>query len=102
MNASALIVKEGNVRIAVLELTPPLFTEFAKFCKDGPPRYYIVKENALPDDAEIVDVDLKDGRYWRLFIQSESFADVPRGVEPPVLPPILFDTVYAECTALPA
>lgn len=85
------------MKIATLDLTPELFVEFCKLCKNGPSRRYIVKENAPPDDAEVVEVRLRSPflpHTLQLVIQSESFADVPEGVEPPELPPIWCETVY--------
>lgn len=47
------------MKIATLDLAPELFIEFCKLCKNGPSRRYIVKQNALPDDAEVVEVRLR-------------------------------------------
>lgn len=85
------------MKIATLDLTPELFVEFCKLCKSGPSRRYTVKENALPDDAEVVEVRLRSPflpHTLQLVIKSESFADVPEGGEPPELPPIWFETVF--------
>jgi hypothetical protein len=82
------------VKVATLDLSADLFLEFSKACKAGPPRRFVVKENALPDDAEIVRVRYYDPDRLRLFITSESFADVREGGEPPELPPVVFTTQY--------
>lgn len=89
-------------KLATLDLTPELFVEFAKFCKQGPPRRAIVKENPLPDDAEIVHIRLRPDRYYpnllQLVIKSESFEDVPVGSSFPELPLVVFETIFDKVT----
>lgn len=85
------------MKVATLDLTPELFVEFCKTCKSGLTRRFIVKENPLPDDAEIVRIGLNApyGPYnLRLYISSESFADVPEGSTPPELPLVVFETIF--------
>jgi len=85
------------MKIATLDLTPELFLDFCKMCKDGPPRQIIVKENALPDDAKVVGVIVAKDRYpltLRLVIESDSFVDVPEGELMPELPLVVFETIY--------
>lgn len=88
-------------KLAILPLTAELFLEFSKTCKDGPPRRFRVKENPLPDDATIIGIEA----FWdrppftlALLIASESFNDVPEGTTLPEVPPLLFETIYDECT----
>jgi hypothetical protein len=87
-------------KLATLDLSPELFLAFCKFCKDGPPRMVLVKENPLPDDAEIIQIRLRpDGFYpneLQLVIRSESFADVRLGDGYPELPLVVFETIYDE------
>lgn len=85
------------MRIATLDLTPELFIEFCKASKNGPPRYFKVIENPLPDDAEVVEVRLRDPwlpHTLRLVVKSEVFADVPEGATPPELPLPVYETTY--------
>jgi len=94
------------MKIAILELSPELFVEFAKACKKGPPRRFTVKANALPDDASIVRVGFtgdSQGLYTlKLVVQSETFADVPNGEMIPELPAVVFETVNDECAKVAA
>lgn len=95
------------MKVATLDLSAELFVEFAKLCKGGPPRKFIVKENPLPADAKILHVGLANRFVYppltlRLFIQSESFEDVPAGQIPPELPNIAFETLYNEVSELAA
>lgn len=93
------------MKVATLDLTPELFIEWCKNAKDGPPRKLVVKENPLPDDAEIYRVGLSPGRHpltLRLFITSESFVDVAGDAEPPELPLVIFSVVYDEVSELVA
>lgn len=87
------------MRIATLDLTPELFIEFCKASKRGSGlgRRFVVKENPLPDDAEIVRIGLAsliEPYTLRLYIQSQEFAEVPEGQNPPALPNVLYETVY--------
>lgn len=84
------------MRIATLDLTPELFVEFCKASKQGGglARRFVVKENPLPDDAEIVRIGLAEPYTLRLYIQSQEFAEVPEGQNPPALPNVLYETVY--------
>ena len=87
------------MKVATLDLTPDLFIEFSKACKDGIPRRFVVKENPLPDDSRIVQAVPRSDCFptvWRLFIVSESFDEIPDGTVPPALPPILFETIYED------
>lgn len=89
------------MKIATLDLTPDLFVEFCKASKENghKPRRFVVKENPLPDDAEVVAVQLRDPylpHTLRLVIQSESFADVPEGATPPELAMVWYETVFDE------
>lgn len=90
-------------KLATLDLTPELFVEFAKFCKEGTPRMVVVKENPLPDDAEVVWVRLRPDRFYpdslQLVIKSESFEDVPIGSHYPELPLVVFETLFDEVAA---
>lgn len=91
------------MRIASMDLAPELFVSFCQASKDGPPRYFRVKENPLPDDARVVAVAPLPDRYpmlWRLFIASDSFEDVPQGSVPPELPLVVYETVYTNEPAL--
>lgn len=93
------------MRVATLDLTPELFVEFAKACKNGPPRRFIVKDNPLPEDAKIIRVRLSLLHYpetLQLLIESESFEDVAKGTRPPELPQVVFSTQYDECTTMVA
>lgn len=94
------------MKLATLDLAPELFVDFCKVCKIGPARQFIVKENPLPDDAEIVRIGLARDGMWpqtlRLYIRSESFADVPDDADPPPLPLVIFQVVHAECTEMVA
>lgn len=93
------------MRIATLDLAPEIFMEFVQGSKDGPPRYFQVKENPLPDDARVVSVSPRTETcpmIWRLFIESESFADVAEGDVPPELPWITYEVVYAEASQMVA
>ena len=92
------------MRVATLDLTPELFVEFSKACKGTFARRFTVKQNPLPDDAEIVRIGLRDPyepHTLRLFITSEEFEDIPEGATPPELPMIWFETIHeeAECLA---
>lgn len=87
------------MRVAALDLTPELFVEFCKAGKQGGglARRFVVKENPLPDDAEIVRVGLAtafEPHTLRLYIRSELFAEVPDGQDPPELPVVIYETVY--------
>jgi len=87
------------MRVATLDLTPDLFVQFCQVCKDGPPRYLIVKKNPLPDDAKVVGVITRTDRYplaLCLVIESASFDDVPEGEKMPELPDVWFETIYSE------
>lgn len=90
-------------KLATLDLTPELFIELAKACKRGTPRMIVVKENPLPEDAEIVRVRLRPDRFYpdllQLVIKSESFKDVPSGSSYPELPQVVFETIYDEVAA---
>lgn len=90
------------MKLATLDLTSELFVEFAKACKgQGLSRRFIVKQNPLPDDAEIVRIQLRDPyepHTLRLYVQSESFAEVEEGATPPELPLVIFETVIDEDT----
>ncbi len=86
--------------IATLDLTPDLFIEFCKACGDGGGlgRRFVVRQNALPDDAEVKRVDyMLRPSSIRLTIGSAEFEEVSEGVEPLKLPPIVFDTLYDTC-----
>lgn len=93
------------MKIATLDLTPSLLVEFSKACGNQPfARRFIVRENPLPDDAEIVRIGLADDglepRTLRLYIKSESFAEVGEHVEPPSLPLVIFETVFEKQEAV--
>lgn len=93
-----------NERLALLELTAELFVEFAKACKDGPPRRLRVKDNALPDDTAIISVEALWDRppfTLALVLHSETFDEVPVGTRPPTLPAVVFETIYDEVTTYP-
>jgi hypothetical protein len=85
------------VRIATLDLTPELFVEFCKFCKDGPLRLTVVRENPLPDDAKIIGCRTNTD-HWpmtlKLVVESATFADVFEGEKVPELPLVMFETIY--------
>lgn len=91
------------MRIATLDLTPELFTEFCKASgsRGGAARMFIVKENALPDDAEVVAVEVVPQRAMgalpclRLHIKSETFKDIANGEPFPSLRPVVYETQYA-------
>ena len=77
---------------AILGLTPDLFVEFAKAAKGNSPRRFSVKANALPEDAQIVEVRAGDifSRNILLVLESSSFSDgVPCLLKSPV-----FETIY--------
>lgn len=86
------------MKLATLDLTPELFVEFAKACSGVGSRRFRVKANPLPNDAVIERIGLRppgvDSHALRLFIRSETFADVLEGAEPPELPPVVFETVF--------
>lgn len=87
------------MKVATLDLTPELFAEFAKASgwRGGMYRRFKVVTNPLPEDAEVVAVELRDAylpQTLRLVIKSETFADVPEGATPPELPLVTFETVY--------
>jgi hypothetical protein len=85
------------VKLATLDLTPELFVEFCKFCKDGPPRFTVVKENPLPEDAKIVGCSVNVDRWpitLKLVIDSSTFSEVAESERLPELPLIVFETVY--------
>ena len=84
------------MRIATLDLTPDLFLEFCKACKQGEPRRFIVKENPLPDDVKLVGMRFADDEPLRirLVLTSRTFAEVLKGSIPPPLPNVVFETVY--------
>lgn len=87
------------MRIATLDLTPDLFLDFCKSLKAGPSRSFKVKENALPDDARVIRVALREtgtiaGAVWTLFIESEAFNEIGDGVIPPSLPQPVLEAVY--------
>lgn len=85
------------MKIATLDLTPELFVEFCRFCKSGPPRFTVVKENPLPNDAQIIGCHVNTERWpmtLKLVINSDSFADIPDGNRIPELPLVVFETVY--------
>jgi hypothetical protein len=89
------------MRLATLRLTPDLFIEFAKACKDGPPRRFVVKENPLPADATIVRVDVDhvfnpSPFTLRLVLQSETFDEIAEGEILPELDPVVFETQFLE------
>lgn len=89
------------MRLATLDLTPELFVEFCKMAKDGPPRRCVIRQNPLPDDAQIKGVITNTGRWpmtLKLVIESESFTDVAEGDVLPELPLVVFETLYDECT----
>lgn len=92
-------------RLATLDLTPELFVEFAKFCKQGAPRNIVVRENPLPDDAKIVDIRLKRAFPYtlQLVIESESFVAIAMdSIVPPKLPElplVVFETIFADTKA---
>lgn len=87
---------KARTKIGALDLTPQLFLEISQGFKAGGARRFIVKENALPNDAEIVRIGLSPHRpdVVRLYIQSDSFIEVAEGAEPPELPLIVFETVF--------
>lgn len=81
---------------AALPLTPDLFVEMRKASTElGITRRFRVKKNALPDDARPIRVywDSASGLLY-LLVESDSFADVSRPEDVPVLPPVIFETVY--------
>ena len=88
------------MKLATLDLSPELFVEFCKASKHGGgmARKFVVKENPLPEDAEIIRIGLAHDRLepqtLRLYIQSEQFAEVSDGAIPPELPLVLYETVY--------
>lgn len=77
--------------IATLDLSPDLFVEFCKACKTGPPHRFEVIQNPLPDDTEVVDVEVsaESPFYLRLVLASTEF---PEGK--PALPLVILRTVY--------
>lgn len=79
---------------AYLYVTPELLVELLKVSKmrDGKPRRFVVEENPLPDDTEVVGVD-SSGHCLRLLLESETFADVGVG-ETPDLPPPIYRSVF--------
>lgn len=88
------------MRHATFDLTPELFLEFLRASKDDArPRRFVVKENPLPNDVEIVSIGLANTEFTddavvRLMLHSEHFADIPEGESPPPVPRILYETVY--------
>lgn len=86
------------MKLAVLDLTPELFVEFCKSSVKGEPRRFTVKDNALPDDVEIVRIRLADDAVWpqtlQLVLRSASFSEVAAGAKPPMLPPVVFETIF--------
>lgn len=82
------------MKVRTLDLTPELLVEFCKTCKAGPARRFTVKENPLPDDAEIVAMRQIDMRTIRLYITSESFDGNEWAT--PALPNVVFQTVYED------
>lgn len=90
-----------TLRIATIDLSPELFIEFCKASsvQGRGARRFVIKENPLPDDAEVVRIGLKDTYEpytLRLFIKSEQFAEVPEGGTPPELPLVVYQTIYDE------
>jgi hypothetical protein len=91
------------VKVATLDLSPDMLMSFMQASKSGPPRYFMVKKNPLPDDARIVHVAPCTEHYpivWRLFIESDSFEEVEEGCVPPALPLVVYETVHAEITSM--
>lgn len=88
------------MRIATLDLTPELFVEFCKASgeRGGLARKFVVIENPLPEDAEIVNLTAEPLSAMgalpllRLTIKSESFEDIEG--EPPQLPLVVYKTIY--------
>ena len=72
-------------RVAVLRMTPSLLLGMFKFLKPGPPQFFRVIENAVPDDAELVRIRT-EGDYVEFVIRHESFPEVECGEPIPVLP----------------
>lgn len=86
------------MRIATLDLTPELFIEFCKASgeRGGLARKFIVIENPLPDDTEVVRIRVAPLSYpntLQLVLTSESFPNVPED-EPSQLPLVVYKTVY--------
>lgn len=87
------------MRVATLDLTPELFVEFCKVSgwRGGMYRRFKVVANPLPQDAEVIAIQLRDAylpQTLRLVIRSETFAELPEGAIPPELPLVTFETVY--------
>lgn len=86
------------MKLATLDLTSELFLEFSKVCMDGGglSRRLKVKANPLPDDVRIERVGMAHNPplTLRLYLTSETFAEVPDGIDPPQLPPVVFETIY--------
>lgn len=90
------------MKIATLDLTPELFVEFCKASGDhgGLARKFVVIENPLPEDAEVVALTAEPLAIMgalpllRLTIQSDSFDDVDEGTTPPQLPLVVYRTIY--------
>lgn len=89
------------MRVKTLLLTPQLLVAMLQSCKDGPPRRFIVKANALPDDATLVAVlQAEPTRITSdlvLWISSETFPEVTG--QTPALEPPIFETVFDESDA---
>ncbi len=74
---------------AILQLTPKLFIELSKACKEGSPRKFVVREHPLPDDAEVVDIRRGDDGQLQMIIQSQAFSG-----DGQILPAVIFETIY--------
>lgn len=83
------------MKAATLSLTPELFIEFAKFCKDGTLRRIVVRENPLPDDAKVIAVQSDGNGDLALLIGSESFENVSDPPFPVLASPV-FETIFDE------
>lgn len=74
-------------RAAVLRITGEAL--LAVF-REGDERHFAV-ERGVPRDAKVVGSQYAEG-IWDVVLESESFAEIPEGAEPPVLePPVLVD-----------
>jgi hypothetical protein len=90
------------VKVATLDLSTELFVEFSKASgmRGGLTRSFVVAENPLPDDAEVVAVEAHEVYAMgalpllRLHIKSESYAEVAEGETPPELPLVIYRTIY--------
>lgn len=85
------------MRLATLDLSAEMFVEFSKAFKfEGLGRHFRVRDNALPDDAEVVRITFHpySPSILRLVLKSKSFTDVPEGADPPELPGIICETIY--------